>query len=317
MIRIHGLTHRYGSLTALHEVSLEVKQGTLFGLLGPNGGGKSTLFRILSTAILPTVGEVQVSGHSVRNAPDAVREQMAVIFQSASLDGKLTVYENLRHYGYCFGLSGRTLRDRISGLLEQLDLSARRDDLAETLSGGMQRKVEIAKGLLSRPRLILMDEPSTGLDPGARSDLWELVKRLNRDEDITFMITTHLMEEAEHCDTIGILDRGHLVATGEPEQLKREVGGEVVEITSQNATALARDFTRTFQIHPEVLSDRLRFESEDGHKLIPEIIESFPGQIESVTVRKPTLHDVFIHYTGHAFENGLAGTETVLPGEAG
>jgi len=201
-------------------------------------------------------------------------------------------------------------------LTELLDLDEVLGQLTETLSTGWRQRAGLACAIVHEPPIVFLDEPTSGVDQAARQQFWDLIADLAA-EGTTLLVTTHLMEEAEHCDTIGILDRGHLVATGEPDQLKQEVGGEVVEVTSQNATALARDFTRMFQIHPEVLSDRLRFESEDGHKLIPEIIESFPGQIESVTVRKPTLHDVFIHYTGHAFENGLAETETVLPGEAG
>jgi len=304
MIEINNLTHKYGQLTALTNVSLSVPEGTLFGLLGPNGGGKSTLFRILSTALLPTQGEITVTGKDVFREPHAVRSQMAVIFQSASIDGKLTVYENLRHYGYCYGLSGRRLRDRIDQLLSQLGLSARRSDRVETLSGGLQRKVEIAKGLLSRPRLVLMDEPSTGLDPTARQDLWDLVKRLNDEQGITFMVTTHLMEEAENCDMVGILDQGRLVATGAPDRLKNQIGGEVVEVKSGSPEKLAESFTQRYGIQSEVVHGSVLFESEDGHTMIPEIIESFPGQIQAVTVRKPTLQDVFVHYTGHGFENG-------------
>jgi len=311
LIQVNRISHRYGDLTALREISLNVNPKEIYGLLGPNGGGKSTFFKILSTMMLPSEGDIAVGGYDVKKYPDEVRAQLGVIFQHPSVDEQLTVYENLKYHGLCYGVRGDQLRERAELLISQLGLSGRENDRAENLSGGLKRRVEIAKGLIAEPKILLMDEPSTGLDPVARRDLWDLIKQLNRDEDITFIVTTHIMEEAENCSRIGILDRGVLVAEGTPNELKSEIGGDMIEIQTQDAEQFAQDLQTDYQISPQIVQQTVRFEQQDGHHFIPQLVEHYPGRVDGITVRKPTLEDVFVYQTGHAFGNGEARRENL------
>ena len=228
MILAENLSHQYGSRLALSNVSFEVKAGEIFGLLGPNGGGKSTLFRILSTMMAPTGGRAEVAGHDVARDPAAVRRSIGVVFQTQSLDKALTVAENLRAQGHLHGLSGPKLRDRMQQVMERLGLADRRNDIVETLSGGLKRRVEIAKGLLHRPVVLLMDEASTGLDPGARRELWQYVEELRSREGVTILLTTHILDEADRCDRLALLHQGRVVAEGTPAHLRSRIGGDVV-----------------------------------------------------------------------------------------
>jgi len=227
-VDVEGLTHRYGERTALDGVSFSVRSGEVFGLVGPNGGGKTTLFKILSTALAPSSGSARVAGVDVRDG--AVRRRIGVVFQSPSLDGKLTVGENLLHHGHLYGLSGSGLKERIGEELTRFGLKDRMGDRVEKLSGGLQRRVELAKSLLHRPEVLLLDEPSTGLDPGARRDLWDALRGL---KGVTVLLTTHLLEEAERCDRMAILHKGKIVALGEPLTLRGEIGGDVVTVRSR------------------------------------------------------------------------------------
>ncbi len=238
------LTHRYGERVALDHVSLQVAPREIFGLLGPNGGGKTTLFRILSTLVRPTSGSATILGLDLLRDTGSLRSRIGVVFQAPSLDKKLKVRENLTHQGHLYGLSGTALRERIDHLLLEFHLRDRTGDLVETLSGGLQRRVEIAKSLLHRPELLLLDEPSTGLDPGARIDLWQTLYRLRDQQGVTVLLTTHLMEEAERCDRVAIIDQGKIVASGTPEKLRAEIGGDVISARSQDATLLGRAHRR-------------------------------------------------------------------------
>ncbi len=301
-IRAEGLSHRYGDHLALDEVSFAVGSETLFGLLGPNGGGKTTLFRILSTLLPVQSGHVDLLGIDVKSRPGEVRRQIGVTFQSPSLDVRLTVWENLRHHGHLYGLSGQTLRRRIGELLEHLNLAPRADDLAGTLSGGLKRRVEIAKGLLHRPRVLLLDEPSTGLDPGARIDLWEYLGRLKSQGGMTILVTTHLMEEADRCDRLGILDRGRLVALDTPDNLRASVGGDCLTVQPARTPAeLAEKIETRFAVPVQQVGESLRIEREQGHELLKDLMDAFPDEITGISLGKPTLEDVFIKQTGHQF----------------
>lgn len=303
-IQVSNLTYRYGDLTALRDVSLTIESGEIFGLLGPNGGGKSTFFRLVSTMMLPSDGTIAVCGFDVHRSPDEVRSLLGVIFQHPSVDDMLSVYENLKYHGYCYGVRGAELQQRIERLIHRLGLTGRESDRAGTLSGGLKRRVEIAKGLIAEPQVLLMDEPSTGLDPVARRDLWDLIQQLNQDDHLTIVVTTHIMEEAEYCSRIGIIDRGVLVAEGTPDELKSAIGGDMVEIQVQDAGNFANEIGEMYEIEPQVVQNTVRFEHQDGHQFIPRLVEQFPGRIDAITVRKPTLEDVFVHRTGHLFGNG-------------
>lgn len=301
LIRIQNLSHNYADHRALDQVSLQVEEGSIFGLLGPNGGGKTTLFRILSTLIPAPSETVFVFGHDLACDVQQVREKTGVIFQSPSLDKKLTVSENLRHQGHLYGLRGASLTSRMAELLERVGLSDRRGDIVEKLSGGLQRRAELAKAFLHRPRLLLLDEPSTGLDPGARKDLWEYLNGLKKNEGVTILVTTHLMEEAEHCDRLGILDRGKLIAADTPDKLRAQIGGEVIVMRSGDSSRLAVAILERFKLEGKVVEDTVRLDRPRGHELIPQLVEAFGGQIESISLGRPTLEDVFIQLTGHRF----------------
>ncbi|MGH9805355.1 MAG: ATP-binding cassette domain-containing protein [Candidatus Acidiferrales bacterium] len=300
-IIVQGLRHQYGTRAALDQVSFEVSAGEMFGLLGPNGGGKTTLFRVLATLLVPTGGEARVFGLDVVENPLAVRREIGVVFQSPSLDLKLTVAENLRHQGHLYGLRGSALAHRISELLERLGLDDRKGDRVEKLSGGLRRRVELAKGLLHRPRLLLLDEPSTGLDAGARRDLRAYLRELCGKDGVTVFLTTHLMDEAESCGRLGILDRGRLVALDTPEALKSKIGGDVLVLESAAPEELREQIEARFGGPVSVLDTSVRLERPQGHRLLAELMEAFPGQIRGVTLAQPTLEDVFVHETGHRF----------------
>jgi ABC-2 type transport system ATP-binding protein len=302
VIQVENLIHQYGDRVALAKISFEVRQGEVFGLLGPNGGGKSTVFRILATMMVPTAGRALIAGHDVVREPAAVRRQVGVVFQTQSLDKALTVEENLRAQGHLHGLSGATLRDRMDFAMERLSLKDRRRDLVETLSGGLRRRVEIAKALLHRPQVLLMDEASTGLDPAARRDLSRHVETLRREEGVTILLTTHILEEADHCDRLVLLHQGRIVAQGSPAELRSSIGGDVVVLEAADPAALAAAIAQRFGIQPTSQNGHVRIEIPNGHRFITEVVEAFPGAIESVGLHKPTLEDVFVRETGAAIE---------------
>jgi ABC-2 type transport system ATP-binding protein len=303
-IALLDLTHSYGERLALNHLTLEVRRAEIFGLLGPNGSGKTTLFRILSTLMVPTGGSAWLQGFDAAREPNKVRQQIGIVFQARSLDIKLTVQENLKHQGHLYGLSGARLKQRIHEVLSRVGLLDRAKDPVETLSGGMQRRVELAKGLIHSPSVLLLDEPSTGLDPGARRDVWQYLRMLRDEEGVTVLVTTHLMEEAEHCDRLAILSEGKLVALGSPLELKSQIGGDIVLFETANEEAaheLCARIANRFILSPRVLGNSVRLEREQGHKFVTEVVEAFPGLVEGISVAKPSLEDVFIQRTGHRF----------------
>ncbi len=311
-IELDGLTHDYGTRLALDHLSFEVGEAQIFGLLGPNGSGKTTLFRILSTLMVPSGGSARIQGFDVATQANRVRQQIGIVFQARSVDIKLTVAENLKHQGHLYGLSGSLLKSRMDEVLGRVGLRDRAKEMVETLSGGMQRRVELAKGLIHSPSVLLLDEPSTGLDPGARRDLWQYLRTLRDHDGVTVLVTTHLMEEAEHCDRLAILSEGKLVALGSPLELKSEIGGDIVNFETRSeadAYALATRITDLFHVQPTVVGHSVRLEQEHGHRFLTGVVEAFPGVIEGVSVAKPSLEDVFIQRTGHRFWNEIPSEE--------
>jgi ABC-2 type transport system ATP-binding protein len=304
-VQLEDLVRTYGDRRALDGVSLEVTKGEIFGLLGPNGGGKTTLFRVLTTVLAPTSGAATVLGHALPADAARLRSEIGIVFQSPSLDDKLTVRENLLHQGHLYGLLGRDLAGRIDKGLAWVGLTDRAGDRAETLSGGLKRRAELAKGLLHDPELLLLDEPSTGLDPAARNDLWEQLRRLRDERGVTCLLTTHLMEEAEQCDRVGILDRGRLVALGRPEELRRSVGGEVVTVVPSRPELLGevRDaVAETTGVEAQSVGGAVRVELAAAAAAVPALLEALGDRIASVTVGYPTLLDVFLRKTGREWE---------------
>ena len=314
IIQVRDLIHQYANRNALNGVSFDVRPAELFGLLGPNGSGKTTLFRILSTLMVPTSGSATIAGLDAIRQPGALRGRIGVVFQAQSVDAKLTARENLWHQGHLYGLRGSQLSVRIQEILTRVGLLDRANDRVETFSGGMQRRIELAKGLLHHPEVLLLDEPTTGLDPGARRDLWQYLGMLRDQERVSIIVTTHLMEEAERCDRLAILNEGNLVALGTPQALTREIGGDVILLEARDPQTLAGQIRNKFHVDAAVMDKHVRLEIENGHRFVPDVVEAFPGEIQALSVSKPTLEDVFIHRTGHRFWNEEADT-TVKSGK--
>jgi ABC-2 type transport system ATP-binding protein len=248
--------------------------------------------------ILPSEGRVKVGGFDVARQPSDVRRQIGVVFQSQSLDRKMTVLENLIGQGHFYGLSGAKLRARIAEVMDRLSLSDRSRDLTGALSGGLKRRVEIAKALLHNPAVLLMDEPSTGLDPGARRELWQYVEDLRDRQNVTVLLTTHILDEADRCDRLLLLHEGKRVVEGTPSELKSKVGGDVIEFDVADPAALVDRISARFGVQAHAVHNTLRVEIANGHRFVAEVVEAFPGLIRSIAMHKPTLEDVFLDETG-------------------
>lgn len=301
VIDVQNLTHNYGSRAALKGLSFAVQRGEIFGMLGPNGSGKTTAFRVLSTLIALQSGRATLEGFDLaKQAPD-VRRAIGVVFQAPSLDKKLTALENLRHQGHLYGLSGSSLTSRIKELLERVKLADRANEALEKFSGGMRRRVELAKALLHRPSILILDEPSTGLDPGARLDLWQYLQQLAREEGVTSLLTTHYMEEAARCDRLLILNQGESMALGTPDGLRQEIGAEIITIHSREPNVLIPELRQQFGIEPLLLDGQLRIEHPQARELLLKLTTALGTRIESIALARPTLDDVFIKRTGHRF----------------
>jgi ABC-2 type transport system ATP-binding protein len=301
-VQVEELRHVYGEREALVGVSFSVARGEMFALLGPNGGGKTTLFKILSTLMPPTSGSVSLLGHDIVRESFAVRRHLGVVFQHPSLDQKLTVIENLVHHGHLYGMAGQELQGRVQTMLARMGLGDRARDLVETLSGGLQRRAELAKGLLHEPAMLVLDEPNTSLDPAARRDFMNYLQHLREQDGVTILLTTHFMEDAERCDRVGILHEGKLVALGAPEALKQHIGGDIVVIHASDPYGLQKKLRERFGCEPALVDSTLRVERPRGHEFIRDVVEAFPGEITSAAFGKPTLEDVFIHLTLQSYQ---------------
>ena len=303
MVRIRELSLSYGSRKALDSLSLEIGEGELFALLGPNGSGKSTLLRILATLLLPEGGVAEVAGMNVVTQSAAARCRLGVVFQSPSLDIKLTVLENLRFQGYLYGLSGKLLATRSEELLARFGLADRRAERVETLSGGLKRRVELAKSLLHRPGLLLLDEPSTGLDLAARQSFWNTLTELMAEDGLTVILATHLMDEADRCGRVALLDEGKLVDMDTPARLKHSLGDTVITIDAPHPESLLTPVAERCGVQPTVENGKLRLTRSPDPTLAHRLLEWFPGKITSVQLGPPTLGDVFLARTGRPIGN--------------
>jgi ABC-2 type transport system ATP-binding protein len=301
-VAIRGVSYAYPARPAVVDLSLDVQPGEIVALVGPNGGGKSTLMRLIATLVPLQQGTIEVFGQDVMRQPGAVRRRLGVVFQAPSLDRKLTVVENIRLQAVLYGLRGPVITRRVAELLEQFALAERAHERVEHLSGGLRRRVELAKGLIHDPQLLLLDEPSTGLDPIARRDLWSHLRRLRDTLGTTVLLTTHYLDEAEAADRVAILDQGRLVAVGSPEALRAEIGGDSLILETDAPAELASQIQSRFGLVPRVLGDVLRLEVTQGHRWVVTLMEAFPGKIRALRLGQPTLEDVFVLRTGHRFD---------------
>jgi ABC-2 type transport system ATP-binding protein len=302
-VTTENLRRLFGERVALDDVSFSVRQGEIFALLGPNGGGKTTLFRVLSTLLPASSGTARIAGFDVQSEAAEVRQALGVVFQSPSLDPQLTVAENLRYGGNLYGLRGPDLEMRLREMASALRVDDRLDERVKVLSGGLRRRVEIAKCLLPQPRVLLLDEPSTGLDPVARVDLWNILDQLRRKYAMTVVLTTHLMDEAERCDRVAILHRGRLLACDTPDALRGTVGADVLTLTVKAPEQFVEKFSACFGWSATLQDGLIRAEIPQAHEQVARVVEEFPGEVLSVTAGRPTLEDVFVRMTGERLGN--------------
>lgn len=296
-----GVQHRYGQREALRGVDLSIHRGEIFALLGPNGSGKTTLFRLLSTLVPVQRGQVEVAGLDAAADPMGVRGRIGIVFQSPSLDKKLTVDENIACQAALYGLSGAAMRSRRDEVLAELKLTDRRGDFCETLSGGLRRRVELAKGMLHRPQVMLLDEPSTGLDPSARIDLWQTLRSM-ADDGITVVLTTHLLEEADKADRLAIMFEGRIIAEGTPDSLRGELGDGLITITASDLDWVESTLRDELGLDTQRLAHQVRVRCQQAPALVPRIADRLGDRMQSIAVGRPGLEDVFIAKTGYQFD---------------
>ena len=305
-ITASSVSHSYAETAALTDVDLEVRQGSVFGLLGPNGSGKTTLFRLFATLLPLQAGRIEICGSDLRTNPAAVRRKLGVTFQSPALDPRLKVAENLLCHGRIYGLSRRPLISRIDELLEQFSLSDRRHSVVGELSGGLRRRVELAKGLLHRPDVLLLDEPSTGLDPAARRQFWDLIHEQQQKEGTTVVLTTHLMEEADACEYLVLMDNGRIVSQGSPQALQASIAGDRLSIRGRDPVGLKPTLESLLHVAARNVGNRLCFRVPDGAAALQQVMTACGDQVLSAEVACPTLEDVFLEVTGRGFTDDMS-----------
>jgi ABC-2 type transport system ATP-binding protein len=298
VIKVEHLVKRFGSITAVNDISLEVEEGSIFGFLGPNGAGKTTTINILCTLLSPTSGTVSINGYDCSRESSKVRKSIGVVFQDTTLDKDLTAYENLVFHAYLYDVKKSEREVRIKDALHFVGLYERRNDLVKKFSGGMKRRLEVARGLIHRPRVLFLDEPTLGLDPQTRTNLWEFVVELPAKHGVTVFMTTHYMEEAEVCDRIAIIDAGKIITIGTPEELKNTIGGDVIYIRTTDNKKAKGEIEQLFRVEVSEKDDELFLTSLKGDACIPEIIRAIGETVLSVRLQRPTLNDVFLKMTG-------------------
>jgi ABC-2 type transport system ATP-binding protein len=309
-ITVASLTKNYGDIQAVRGIHFEVPVGETFGFLGPNGAGKSTTIKMLCTLARPTSGSARVAGHEVTSERDAVRRNIGLVFQDTTLDNYLTGAQNLKFHAALYGVPAAAVEPRMRQVLEMVGLWDRRDSVVMTYSGGMKRRLEIARGLLHAPRVLFLDEPTVGLDPQTRASIWEYINELKSREDITIFLTTHYMDEAEHCDRIAIIDHGQIVAIDTPEALKASVGKDRVQIHTADDQAAIAELAREFGIEAAMHEGAVTFSVASGEQFVPRLFGGLSVPIKSVSVSRPTLDDVFMSYTGTTIRDAEAsGTD--------
>ncbi len=305
VIAVNNLSKRFKTLTAVDGISFSVKEGEVFGFLGPNGAGKTTTINILCTLLSPSSGSAEIAGFDCAKNPDQVRSSIGLIFQDTTLDAGLTAYENLKFHAYLYNLDGRLTDRRIDEMLDVVELRNRKHDLIKNFSGGMKRRLEIARGLLHYPRVLFLDEPTLGLDPQTRNTIWDFINTLRKQEKITVFMTTHYMEEAENCDRIAIIDHGKIIALDTPVRLKAMVHGDVIHLTTADNRRAMEEIRTAFGVLAREENGGLALETERGDEFIPRMIHALRVQTLSVSLKKPTLNDVFLKLTGRTIRDDV------------
>jgi ABC-2 type transport system ATP-binding protein len=306
-VSVRGLVKRFGDVEAVRGIDLQIPVGEVFGFLGPNGAGKSTTISMLCTLITPTAGTAQVAGYDVVRERDLVRRNIGLVFQDTTLDTYLSAERNLRLHAELYGVARDLVADRIREVLDMVGLWDRRASLVSTYSGGMKRRLEIARGLLHSPRVLFLDEPTAGLDPQTRASIWDYISQLRQSEDITIFMTTHYMDEAEYCDRIAIMDQGRLIALDTPVALKSSVGEDRVQIQTDDDQATIAALEEQFGLHATIVEGKVTFHVSQGEQFVPKLFADFPVAIQSVSVARPSLDDVFMSYTGTTIRDAEAG----------
>jgi len=303
IIQVKNLTKRFENLTAVDDISFEVKEGEIFGLLGPNGAGKSTILSMFSTLLMPSNGEAKINDFDIVHQKDKVRNSIGMVFQDPTLDNELTAYENLDFHGRLYGVPNEIKKKKIIELLKLVELEQRKDFLVETFSGGMKRRLEIARGLLHEPKILFLDEPTLGLDPQTRNNLWEYIGKLNKETGLTIILTTHYMEEADKlCDRVAIIDHGKIIAIDSPKHLKNKIGGEIITLETSNQENLSKilkkcEWCEKVKVHDGSVTINV----DDAEKKVTALVnlaEKNNIKIDSIMMHKPSLEDVFLYYTG-------------------
>ncbi len=312
IIEVKNLTKKFGELTAVDNVSFNVEKGEIFGFLGPNGAGKSTTISMLATLLKPDSGQAVINGFNVDAERNKVRKSIGLVFQDSSLDDRLTAEENLCFHADLYRVEKNNRDKRLPEVLKLVDLWDRRKSIVKTFSGGMKRRLEIARGLIHYPQVIFLDEPTIGLDPQTRFNIWEYVLRLKKDKDMTIFMTTHYLNEAEYCDRIAIVDQGKIVALDSPVNLKKLVGGDIITLVAFNLEKLKREIEIKFSLKVKSFDDKLKIEVTDGDKFLPKLFNELEEKIQSVELRKPTLDDVFLKLTGKKIREEEASSKELM-----
>jgi ABC-2 type transport system ATP-binding protein len=311
-VSVNGLVKRYHEVEAVRGIDFEVRAGEVFGFLGPNGAGKSTTINMLCTLVRPTSGSALVAGHDVVSERDEVRRNIGLVFQDTTLDGYLSAEQNLRLHAELYGVPRQMVGERMRQVMEMVGLWDRRDSLVMTFSGGMKRRLEIARGLLHSPRVLFLDEPTVGLDPQTRSSIWRYIRELKAREEITIFLTTHYMDEAEYCDRIAIMDQGRIIVLDTPQALKASVGKDRVQLETDDDQAAIAALRERFQIEAAVVEGKVTFAVSAGEHFVPRLFAELDQPIRAVSVARPSLDDVFMAYTGTTIRDAESGQTDTL-----
>ena len=307
IIEVEKITKKFKDFTAVDEVSFQVETGEIFGFLGPNGAGKTTTINMLCTLLTPTRGTATLCGYDVIKQRNEVRRNIGLVFQDSTLDEYLTAEQNLRFHAYAYKIPRGIVEQRINELMELVELSSRRKSKVRTFSGGMKRRLEIARGLLHSPRVLFLDEPTLGLDPQTRRHVWDHILALRKQHNLTIFLTTHYMDEAENCNRISIMDNGRIVTLDTPDKLKNSLGGDMVTLRAEDNDAAALELTERFNLSPTIENGTITFSVPRGDKFLPRLMGKFKQPLLSISIHRPTLDDVFLKRTGHAIRDSEAG----------